>query len=47
MSQARIWTGSSSFTSGSSTPFGTFDSDVNFQSDAPKLFHWQKLKNII
>mgnify|MGYP006899555866 FL=1 len=40
MSQARIWTGTSSFTSGSSTPFGTFDSDVNFQSDAPKVASW-------
>jgi hypothetical protein len=40
MSQARIWTGSSAFTSGSSTPFGTFDSDVNFQSDAPKVASW-------
>ena len=40
MSQARIWTGSSSFTSGSSTPFGTFDSDAKFQSDAPKVASW-------
>ena len=40
MSQARIWTGSSSFTSGSSTPFGTFDSDAQFQSDAPKVASW-------
>jgi len=40
MSQARIWTGSSTFTSGSSTPFGTFDSDTNFQTDAPKVASW-------
>jgi hypothetical protein len=40
MSQARIWTGSSTFSSGSSTPFGTFDSDVDFQSDAPKVASW-------
>jgi hypothetical protein len=40
MSQARIWTGSSSFTSGSSTPFGTFDSDTSFQTDAPKVASW-------
>jgi len=40
MSQARIWTGSSSFTSGSSTPFGIYDSDVRFQSDAPKVAKW-------
>ena len=40
MSQARIWTGTTSFTSGSSTPFGTFDSDTGFQSDAPKVASW-------
>ena len=37
MSQARIWTGTSSFTSGSSTPFGIYDSDSLFQTDAPKV----------
>jgi hypothetical protein len=40
MSQARIWTGSADFTSGSSTPFGTFDSDSKFQTDAPKVASW-------
>ena len=40
MSQARIWTGSADFTSGSSTPFGTFDSDSLFQTDAPKIASW-------
>ena len=40
MSQARIWTGSVDFTSGSSTPFGTYDSDNAFQSDAPKIASW-------
>ncbi len=40
MSQARIWTGSASFTSGSSTPFGTYDSDSSFQTDAPKIASW-------
>jgi len=40
MSQARIWTGSSTFTSGSSTPFGIYDSDSQFQSDAPKIAKW-------
>jgi len=40
MSQARIWTGSSTFTSGSSTPFGIYDSDFRFQSDAPKVAKW-------
>ena len=40
MSQARIWTGSTSFTSGSSTPFGIYDSDSSFQSDAPKVASW-------
>ena len=40
MSQARIWTGSTTFTSGSSTPFGTFDSDSGFQTDAPRVASW-------
>ena len=40
MSQARIWTGTSSFTSGSSTPFGIYDSDLSFQLDAPKVASW-------
>lgn len=35
-----IWPGSGSFTSGSSTPFGFFDSDSQFQSDAPKVAEW-------
>ena len=39
MSQARIWTGTASFTSGSSTPFGTFDSDT-ISTDAPKVASW-------
>ncbi len=40
MSQARIWTGSTTFTSGSSTPFGIYDSDSSFQTDAPKVASW-------
>ena len=40
MSQARIWTGSSTFTSGSSTPFGIYDGDSSFQTDAPKVASW-------
>jgi hypothetical protein len=40
MSQARIWTGSADFTSGSSTPFGTYDSDSSFTLDAPKVASW-------
>jgi hypothetical protein len=40
MSQARIWTGSTTFTSGSSTPFGIYDSDSQFQVDAPKVASW-------
>ena len=40
MSQARIWTGSTTFTSGSSTPFGIYDSDSQFQLDAPKVASW-------
>jgi hypothetical protein len=35
-----IWPGSGSFSSGSSTPFGFFDSDSQFQSDAPKVAEW-------
>jgi len=35
-----IWPGSGSFSSGSSTPFGYFDSDTQFQSDAPKVAEW-------
>ena len=40
MSQARIWTGSADFTVGSSTPFGIYDSESAFQSDAPKIASW-------
>jgi len=35
-----IWPGSGSFTSGSSTPWGYFDSDSQFVSDAPKVADW-------
>ena len=35
-----IWPGSGSFVTGSSTPFGFFDSDTQFQSDAPKVAEW-------
>ena len=34
-----IYPGSSSFSVGD-TPFGTFDSDSVFQSDAPKIANW-------
>ena len=40
MSVSKVWQGESSFISGSSTPFGTFDSDVEFASDAPKVANW-------
>ena len=40
MSQARIWTGTTTFTSGSSTPFGIYDSDSVFQIEAPKVASW-------
>jgi len=40
MSQARIWTGTATFISGSSTPFGIYDVDSLFQSDAPKVASW-------
>jgi hypothetical protein len=34
-----IYPGSSSFATGS-TPFGTYDSDYEFQTDAPKIANW-------
>ena len=34
------WPGSSSFASGSSTPFGIYDADTSFQIDAPKTADW-------
>jgi len=40
MSVARVWQGSTSFTSGSSTPFGIYDSDDEFQEDAPRVASW-------
>ena len=40
MANIPIWPGSGSFTSGSSTPFGFYDSDTAFQDDAPKLADW-------
>ena len=40
MANIPIWPGSGSFTSGSSTPFGFYDADTTFQSDAPKLADW-------
>ena len=39
MSVEYIYPGSSSFATGS-TPFGTYDSDLIFQSDAPKVANW-------
>jgi hypothetical protein len=40
MSVSKVWQGSATFVSGSSTPFGTFDSDPVFQSEAPKIAEW-------
>ena len=42
-----IWPGSGSFVTGSSTPFGYFDTDTQFQSDAPKVAEWcaKRLEN--
>lgn len=40
MSQSRVWTGTATFVTGSSTPFGLYDNDVTFQSDAPKVATW-------
>jgi hypothetical protein len=39
MANIPIWPGSSSFTTGS-TPFGFYDSDTQFQSDADKVADW-------
>jgi len=37
MASVTIWDGSATFTSGSSTPFGFYDSDSDFQGDAVKV----------
>jgi hypothetical protein len=37
MASVTIWNGSATFTSGSSTPFGFYDSDTTFQLDAEKV----------
>lgn len=37
MANVVIWDGSATFTSGSSTPFGFYDSDTDFQTDAAKV----------
>jgi len=37
MASVTIWNGSATFTSGSSTPFGFYDSDPTFQLDAVKV----------
>ena len=37
MASVTIWDGSATFTSGSSTPFGFYDNDTQFQTDAVKV----------
>lgn len=37
MANSQIWGGTATFTSGSSTPFGFYDSEVEFRSDAVKV----------
>lgn len=37
MANVTIWNGTATFTSGSSTPFGFYDSDTSFQNDAEKV----------
>jgi len=37
MASVTIWNGSATFTSGSSTPFGFYDNDTEFQTDAIKV----------
>ena len=34
-----IWAGSSSFSAGN-TPYGFYDSDTDFQTDAPNVANW-------
>ena len=40
MATTRIWDGTATFTSGSSTPFGLYDADSEFQLEAPKTAKW-------
>jgi len=40
MAESLIYPGSSSFESGSQTPFGIYDSESSFQNDAPKVALW-------
>ena len=40
MATTRIWDGTATFTSGSSTPFGMYDDDSEFQLEAPKTAKW-------
>ena len=40
MATTRIWDGTAIFSSGSSTPFGLYDSDGEFQLEAPKTAKW-------
>jgi hypothetical protein len=40
MSYNNYWSGAGTFVSGSSTPFGIYDSDSEFTSDAPKTSVW-------
>lgn len=37
MANSQLWTGTATFTQGSSTPFGFYDSDAEFRSDAVKV----------
>ena len=40
MSNIAIWNGTSTFVSGSSTPFGFYDADASFRADADKVAQW-------
>jgi len=40
MSVSKVWQGENSFTASVSTPFGTFDGDLQFVGDAPKVATW-------
>lgn len=40
MSSAKIWLDNPIFNSGSSTPFGIYDADLEFRIDAPKIAKW-------
>lgn len=43
MSNEQLWPGSGSFSSGD-TPFGIYDDELDFQTDAPKIAKWSAVR---